>query len=46
MMQVIRVRDYDEFVGWVSSQGRKVCAYACAPGSLMHYSLLKVTVVG
>lgn len=46
MMQVIRVCDYDEFVGWVSSQGGKVCAYACAPGSLVHDPLLKVAVVG
>lgn len=27
MMQVIRVCDYDEFVGRVSSQGRKARAY-------------------
>lgn len=43
MMQVIRVCDYDEFVGWVSSQGRKARVYACVPGSQIHYSLLKAT---
>lgn len=46
MMQVIRVCDYDEFVGWVSSQGGNVCAHARAPASLVHDSLLKVAVVG
>lgn len=46
MMQVIRVCDYDEVVGRVSSQGRKARAHVCAPSSPIHYSLLKVTAVG
>lgn len=43
MMQVIRVCDYDEFVGWVWSQGREARACACVPTSLIHSSLLKAT---